>query len=34
VIRLGGVANLSIEYKDYRILKSQPLPDSKNRSTP
>jgi hypothetical protein len=29
VIRLGGVAHLSIEYKDYRILKAEPLRDSK-----
>ena len=28
VIRLGGVARLSIEYKDYRILKAEPLRDS------
>jgi len=26
VIRLGGVANLSIEYKNYRILKAEALP--------
>jgi len=29
VIRLGGVANLSIEYKNYRILRAEPLPDGK-----
>jgi hypothetical protein len=27
VIRLGGVANLSIEYENYKILKAGPLPD-------
>jgi hypothetical protein len=34
VIRLGGVANLSIEYKNYRILKAEPLPDEKAESKP
>ncbi len=34
VIRLGGIAKLSIEYKDYRILKAKPLPDPKAPSRP
>jgi hypothetical protein len=29
VVRLGGVARLSIEYKDYKILKAEPLRDAK-----
>jgi outer membrane lipoprotein-sorting protein len=29
VVRLGGVAHLSIEYKDYKILKAEPLRDAK-----
>jgi len=28
VVRLGGVARLSIEYKDYKILKAEPLRDA------
>jgi outer membrane lipoprotein-sorting protein len=34
VIRIGGVANLSIEYKDYRIVKAKPLRDSKSLPKP
>jgi hypothetical protein len=34
VIRLGGTAQLSIAYKDYRILKAEPLRDSKAPSKP
>jgi hypothetical protein len=29
VVRLGGVARLSIEYKDYKILKAEPLREAK-----
>ena len=29
VVRLGGVARLSIEYKDYKILKAEPLRNAK-----
>ena len=29
VIRLGGVAYLSIEYKDYKSLETKPLPNAK-----
>jgi hypothetical protein len=29
VVRLGGVARLSIEYKDYKILKAEPLRSAK-----
>ena len=29
VVRLGGVGRLSIEYKDYKILKAEPLRDAK-----
>jgi outer membrane lipoprotein-sorting protein len=31
VIRLGGVAYLSIEYKDYKRLETKPLPNAKTR---
>ena len=31
VIRLGGVAMLSIEYKDYRVTRATPLPGVENR---
>src|ERR1700728_1698623 len=31
VIRLGGVAVLSIEYKDYKVIKAMPLRDAANR---
>ena len=30
VIRLGGVAHLSIEYKDYKILKAEALATAEN----
>jgi hypothetical protein len=30
VIRLGGRATLSIEYKDYKITKASPLPGPEN----
>jgi outer membrane lipoprotein-sorting protein len=34
VIRLGGVANLSIEYRDYKIVRAEPLRDSKSLPKP
>ena len=34
VMRIGGVANLSIEYKNYRILKAEPLPGPTAQKNP
>jgi hypothetical protein len=34
VVRIGGVADLSIEYKDYRIIKAEPLPHGPAQKNP